>query len=114
MPVICGQGQSDCTIRKQKALRYLLSVWIPAVYGVARGRFPARPEFHFIVGGASASTRTPAYYPPAEHINHIEQQARSAGLCIYEKTNLRAERLREYPNLPSRITTDGANPHDEA
>lgn len=49
-----------------------------------------------IIGGASKSTKTKAFKPKREWINHLEDQAKDAGLAVYEKTNL-LERIREYP-----------------
>ena len=61
-----------------------------------------------VVGGASASKKTPEFRPPREWIEHLEGQARKAGLKIYEKTNL-LSRLREYPG---QIEPDAMNVHD--
>jgi protein gp37/ParB-like chromosome segregation protein Spo0J len=41
-----------------------------------------------VVGGASASSRTPDFYPPSEWVVDLKMQARAAGLAWYEKTNL--------------------------
>ncbi len=51
-----------------------------------------------IIGGASKSTKTKTFKPPREWINHIEDQAKEAGLAVYEKTNL-LERIRGYPEF---------------
>lgn len=49
-----------------------------------------------VIGGSSASSQTPEFFPPRAWITHLWQQARAAGCQIYEKTNLLA-RAREYP-----------------
>jgi protein gp37 len=49
-----------------------------------------------VIGGASASTKTPEFRPPREWVESLESQARKAGCRIYEKTNL-LSRIREYP-----------------
>lgn len=51
-----------------------------------------------IVGGASKTSSYKSFKPPREWINHIEAQAKKAGLAVYEKTNL-LERIREYPEF---------------
>jgi protein gp37 len=67
-----------------------------------------------VIGGASASTQTPAWIPPRRWVLDLECQARDAGCMIYEKTNMGIEgpsRLREYPGwerqeakLPAALT----------
>jgi protein gp37 len=50
-----------------------------------------------VIGGASRSSKTPEWKPPAEWIHDLENQARQAGCKIYEKTNLRGRRILELP-----------------
>jgi len=53
-----------------------------------------------VIGGASASTKTPAWFPEFDWISDLHQDARQAGLKIYHKTNLGIEdetRLVEFP-----------------
>lgn len=53
-----------------------------------------------VVGGASASTQTPAWVPPIDWIADLHQQARGAGCRIYYKDNCGMEeslRIREFP-----------------
>ena len=54
-------------------------------------------RFHWIViGGASATDKTPEWHPPRDWIVDLERQARAAGLTVYEKTNL-IEKAIELP-----------------
>jgi protein gp37/ParB-like chromosome segregation protein Spo0J len=73
--------------------------WLSCEPMLERLTFDRLDLFNWIVvGGASRSTETPAFRPPREWVEHIERQARDAGVCIYEKENLHPlERLREYP-----------------
>jgi protein gp37 len=50
-----------------------------------------------ILGGASKSMRTPEFRPPGRWINELEAAADAAGVKIYEKTNLRGNRILELP-----------------
>lgn len=49
-----------------------------------------------VIGGASASTETPAWHPPLAWVADLEHQAKVAGARVYHKTNL-YDRRREYP-----------------
>lgn len=51
-----------------------------------------------VIGGASASSKTPEWRPPRVWVDRLEEQARSNGCRIYEKTNL-LRRFRQYPGL---------------
>jgi protein gp37 len=54
--------------------------------------------FHWIViGGASRSSRTPAFRPPLPWIIDLYAQARSVGCAVYMKTNLLGNRVLEPP-----------------
>jgi protein gp37/ParB-like chromosome segregation protein Spo0J len=58
-------------------------------------RFSRLGLFQWVVlGGASASTQTPAWTPPRSWVADIWRQATEAGLRIYDKDNLR---MRDYP-----------------
>lgn len=55
-----------------------------------------------VIGGRSKSSGSPEFRPPLEMIAHLEEQARAAGVPLYEKENLLPascgrERIREYP-----------------
>jgi hypothetical protein len=53
-----------------------------------------------VIGGASASDRTPEWRPPVEWVFKLWQQARDAGCKVFMKDNLfgkEANRLLELP-----------------
>jgi protein gp37 len=53
-----------------------------------------------VVGGASSSTKTPAWVPPFDWVAELQLAARLAGCAIYQKTNLKLDermRVREFP-----------------
>lgn len=50
-----------------------------------------------VIGGATKSSKTPAFHPPFPWIMDIYSQARSAGCQIYMKTNLLGNRVLELP-----------------
>jgi protein gp37/ParB-like chromosome segregation protein Spo0J len=53
-----------------------------------------------VIGGASASTKTPAWVPPFDWLVNLHQAAREAGCRIYHKTNAGLSdeiRVREFP-----------------
>jgi protein gp37 len=53
-----------------------------------------------VIGGASASTKTPAWVPPFDWVSDLQRAARDAGCRIYHKTNLDMGdriRVREFP-----------------
>jgi protein gp37 len=49
-----------------------------------------------VIGGASRSSLTPEWHPPARWVSDIESVAAKAGVPFYEKDNLRG-RVRQYP-----------------
>ena len=54
-----------------------------------------------VIGGASKSSKTPAFHPPFEWVMDIVAQAREAGCAVYMKTNLLGNRVLELPfNAP--------------
>lgn len=53
-----------------------------------------------VIGGASASNKTPAWVPPLDWVLELHAQAREAGLRVYYKTNCGmydSLRVREFP-----------------
>jgi protein gp37 len=52
-----------------------------------------------VIGGSSASSKTPEWHPPRQWIASLWEQAESAGVRIYEKANL-LDRRREFPGSP--------------
>jgi protein gp37/ParB-like chromosome segregation protein Spo0J len=54
-------------------------------------------RFHWLaIGGASASSETPAWHPPVSWVADLERQADAVGARVYHKANLYAPR-REFP-----------------
>lgn len=73
--------------------------WLSCEPMMERLTFTSLDMFDWVViGGASRSTQTPEFRPPREWVNHLWEQADSAGCKVYEKTNL-LERRREYPGF---------------
>jgi protein gp37 len=50
-----------------------------------------------VIGGASRSSKTPAFQPPFPWIISIYNQAKAAGCAVYMKTNLLGNRVLELP-----------------
>lgn len=50
-----------------------------------------------VIGGASRSSNTPEWRPPYEWIRDLENQAETAGVPVYHKTNLLGRRRLELP-----------------
>jgi len=50
-----------------------------------------------VIGGASKSSKTPAFHPPLPWIIDLYEQAKAAGCAVYMKTNLLGERVLELP-----------------
>lgn len=63
-----------------------------------------------VIGGASASSKTPKWVPPYDWVHDLHSQARKAGCAVYHKDNLGLGdmRLREFPwsERPSRELPD--------
>jgi protein gp37/ParB-like chromosome segregation protein Spo0J len=63
-----------------------------------------------VVGGASASSKSPEWHPPSQWIYDLRRQAEAAGVVWYEKTNLwssSTSRTLQLPNgLPVAPDTD--------
>lgn len=96
----------DCQARVKNAERSFSRVrggvkWLSIEPMLEPLRFESLSMFDWVVvGGASASTETPAWLPPRRWVLDLECQAREAGAMIYEKTNLGINgpsRFREYP-----------------
>jgi len=83
--------------------------WLSVEPMMERLTFSALDMFNWIVlGGATASTQTPAFDPPLEWVLHLLQQVEAAKIpYVYAKANLRA--VRGYP-LPDRPFGQGASP----
>ena len=62
-----------------------------------------------VLGGASASSRTPEWHPPRAWVNAIEAEAKRAGVKVYEKSNLLA-RIKEYPGLDTAAVEQAPEP----
>jgi protein gp37 len=50
-----------------------------------------------VIGGASRSMRTPEFRPPHRWVDDLTAQADAVGCKIFEKTNLRGNRILELP-----------------
>lgn len=96
----------DCQARVKNAERSFAKVrggvkWLSIEPMLENIRFTSLDMFNWVViGGASASTQTPAWIPPRRWVLDLESQAREADCMIYEKTNLGIQgpsRFREYP-----------------
>ena len=72
--------------------------WLSVEPMMERLTFTSLEMFNWIViGGATKSTRTPAFDPPMEWVLHLLRQAHAAGIeSVYAKANLNA--LRGYPS----------------
>jgi protein gp37/uncharacterized protein YoxC len=92
----------DCQARVKNAEQSFAKVkggvkWLSVEPMLEPLRFSALDMFDWVViGGASASSQTPAWSPPRRWVDELEAAARAAGCMVYEKTNLNA-RWREYP-----------------
>jgi len=85
--------------RAEKAFRQINAgvKWLSCEPMMERLTFTSLKMFDWaVIGGATRSTQTPEFFPEREWINHLEDQARKAGVPVYEKTNL-LQRIREYP-----------------
>jgi protein gp37 len=107
IPGNCWMGTTvDCQVRvanAEKAFAKLRDAgykgvsWLSIEPMLTPLKFTRLELFKFIViGGASASTKTPAWYPPLPWVADLEAQAREAGCRIYRKSNLFAP-IQEMP-----------------
>lgn len=92
----------DCQIRVANAERAFRKVkakvkWLSCEPLIEPLRFTALDMFQWVViGGSSASTKTPEWHPPREWSESLRKAAKKAGCQVYEKTNL-LQRFRDYP-----------------
>jgi len=94
----------DCQARVKNAERSFARVkggvkWLSIEPMLENVHFTSLEMFNWVViGGASASTQTPAWSPPRAWVDELETSARAAGCMVYEKSNLFTHsRIREYP-----------------
>jgi protein gp37 len=78
--------------------------WLSVEPMMERLTFTALDMFNWIVlGGATASTQTPAFDPPLEWVLHLLQQVEAAKIPhVYAKANLRALRGHPFLSTPLR------------
>lgn len=98
--------------RKIRASGYEGVAWLSCEPMMERLTFSSLDMFDWLVmGGASASTQTPAFAPPLEWWFDLWQQAKAINLPVYMKTNLIQQegrpvpfdgRVREYPRVAGR------------
>jgi protein gp37 len=99
----------DCQARVKEAEKAFRKVkakvkWLSCEPLIEPLRFTSLNMFDWIVvGGASRSTQTPEYVPPAAWIGALYVEASRCGLKVYEKTN---GRPREYPGEARRATPE--------
>jgi protein gp37 len=60
-----------------------------------------------VIGGASRSSKTPAFHPPLPWVIDLYTQAKAAGCAVYMKTNLLGNRVLELP-FDAPINADSA------
>jgi len=101
-PDNCWVGTSvDSQARARTAERVFKNVragvrWLSCEPLLERVTFATLEGFDWIVvGGATSSTQTPAFTPPAEWVEHLIAQANAAGCQVYLKRNL--DYRHEYP-----------------
>lgn len=63
-----------------------------------------------VIGGARASSQTPAWRPPRRWVIDITQRAMQAGCAVYHKDNLNLERLRSYPGFDDKEPAAAPSP----
>lgn len=95
--------RAESAFRKIKASGFSGVCWLSCEPMLERLTFSGLDMFDWVVmGGASASTKTPEYRPPFDDVVHLYNQARNANCRVYQKTNLipgmgDSQRVREYP-----------------
>lgn len=96
----------DCQDRVSNAEKAFAKVeggtkWLSVEPMLTPLRFERLDLFEWVViGGASASTKTPAWVPPFDWVCDLHKQARDHGCRVYYKANLKIGdelRLREFP-----------------
>jgi protein gp37 len=94
----------DCLARVANAEKAFRKVkagvkWLSCEPLIEPLKFKDLGAFDWVVlGGASASTRTPEWHPPRAWVKAIEDEATRLGVRVYEKANL-FERVRQYPGV---------------
>jgi protein gp37 len=95
----------DCQARVANAEKAFRKVkagvkWLSVEPMIEPLRFDDLGAFDWVVlGGASASSQTPAWHPPRKWVTALEAQAVKLGVRLYEKSNLWAGRIRQYPTV---------------
>jgi protein gp37 len=95
----------DCQARVKNAEKAFRKVkagvkWLSIEPMIEPLTFKDLGAFQWIVlGGASASSQTSAWYPPRRWIRTIEEEAERLGVAYYEKSNLHG-RIKGYPGMP--------------
>jgi protein gp37 len=79
--------------------------WLSVEPMMERLTFTALDMFNWVVlGGATASTQTPAFDPPFEWVLHLLQQVEAAKIPhVYAKANLRALRGHPFVSIPQHV-----------
>lgn len=94
--------RAEKAFRKIRAGGYSGVAWLSCEPMMERLTFTSLDMFDWLVmGGASWSSQTPTYFPPARDTIHLVNQADKIGIPIYMKTNLgivNESRIRDYPN----------------
>jgi protein gp37 len=97
----------DCQARVENAEKSFRKVkagrkWLSCEPLIEPLRFTDLGAFDWVVvGGASASSQTPAWLPPRKWVDALEREADRVGCFVYEKTNVGPERRREHPGAPA-------------
>ena len=109
----------DCQARVANAEKAFAKVkakvkWLSIEPMIEPVKFSSLEVFQWVVlGGASKSTQTPAWSPPREWVDEIEDQCRSRGVPYYEKSNLFTNsRRRGYPGAPVFDTSTASAPSE--
>lgn len=97
----------DCQSRVKNAEKAFAKVkggtkWLSVEPMLTPLKFDRLDLFNWVViGGASASAKTPAWVPPFDWVVDLHWQARDAGCAVYHKDSLKMSdnefRLREFP-----------------
>lgn len=94
--------RAEKAFRKIRAGGYSGVAWLSCEPMMERLTFTSLDMFDWLVmGGASWSSQTQTYFPPARDTIHLVNQADKTGIPIYMKTNLgivNESRIRDYPN----------------
>ena len=60
-----------------------------------------------VIGGASRTRATPAYFPPADQVDRLTEEARSGGVKVWHKENLGRPADRRLTETPAPLTGQG-------